>query len=92
MVNGKKIEKEVKKNQFCFAIFPRRPSVGGNDQETKVGNHRVIACSIDQAPEEITKLLNEYKEIVGEDIADGLPPMRSISHCMDLILGASLPN
>ena len=27
-----------------------------------------------------------------EDIPDGLPSVRSISHCMDLILGASFPN
>ena len=43
-------------------------------------------------PKEIAELLNEYKEIVAKDIPDGLPPVRSISLCMDLILGASLPN
>ena len=43
-------------------------------------------------PEEIKGLLEEYKEIVAKDIPNGLPPVRSISHCMDLIPGASLPN
>ena len=43
-------------------------------------------------PIEIKRLLEEYKEIVTKDILDGLPPMRSISHCMYLILGASFPN
>ena len=38
------------------------------------------------------KLLNEYKDIVAENIPNSLPPMRSISHCMDLIPGASLLN
>ena len=42
--------------------------------------------------EEIAELLNEYKDIITDDIPDGLPPVRSISHCMDPILGASLPN
>ena len=37
-------------------------------------------------------MLKEYKDIVAKDIPDGLPPMRSISHCMDLIPGASFPN
>ena len=41
---------------------------------------------------EIAELLNEYKDIVVDDIPNGLPLVRSISHCMDLIHGASLPN
>jgi len=43
-------------------------------------------------PVEIASFLNEYKEIVAEDIPDGLLPVRSISHCMDLILGANFLN
>ena len=41
---------------------------------------------------EIESLLNEYKEIVTKDIHDGLPLVRIISHCMDMIPRASLPN
>ena len=51
----------------------------------------MIAGSIDQVLEEIVELLNEYKEIVVEDIPNCLPPMQSISYFMDLILGASFP-
>lgn len=45
-----------------------------------------------QVPVEIENLLKGYKDIVAKDIPDGLPPIRSISHCMDLIPRASLPN
>jgi hypothetical protein len=48
--------------------------------------------SIDRVPEEIVELLNEYKEIIADDNLDGLPLVRSISHCMDLIPAASFPN
>ena len=85
MVNGKQFEKEVMKNQICFAIVPRGPSVGSNKQViSEAGNDKIA--------EEITKLLNEYKHIVVDDIPNGLLPVRNISHCMDLILGASFPN
>ena len=45
-----------------------------------------------RVPVEIIELLNEHKDIIASDILDGLPPVRSISHCMDLILGAIFPN
>ena len=48
--------------------------------------------SIDRVLEEITELLNEYKDIIVDDIPNGLPPVRSISHCMDLIPRDSFPN
>ena len=52
----------------------------------------ISEAGYDRVPKEIIELLNEYKDIVAEDIPGGLPLVRSISHCMDLILGASFPN
>ena len=57
-----------------------------------VSGDRVTNGSIDRVLEEITKFLNVYKDIVVDDIPNGLPLVRSISHCMDLIPGASFPN
>jgi hypothetical protein len=41
---------------------------------------------------EIQKLLEEYVDIVVDDLPNELPPVRSISHHIDLIPGKSLPN
>ena len=57
-----------------------------------VNGDQVTTDSDSWVPEEITELLNEYKEIIADDLPNGLPPIRSINHCMDLIPGASLPN
>ena len=54
-------------------------------------NTRQVIDKDDRVPVEIKRLLEEYKEIVTKDIPNGLPPIRSISHCMDLIPGASFP-
>ena len=43
-------------------------------------------------PKEIVELLNEYKDIIDDDIPNGLAPVRSIIHCMDLIPRASFTN
>ena len=41
MVNENQFEKEVKKNQVCFAIIHRGPSVGSNERVEKASNNRV---------------------------------------------------
>jgi hypothetical protein len=47
---------------------------------------------IDDLPEEIQELLEEFVDIVVDEIPCSLPPIKSISHHIDLILGASLSN
>ena len=47
---------------------------------------------IEAGPVEVADLLNEFQDIVSNNVPDGLPPVRKISHHMDLILGASFPN
>lgn len=37
-------------------------------------------------------MLQEYKDIVSDGAPATLPPRRSISHQIDFVLGASLPN
>ena len=41
---------------------------------------------------EVKTLLDECADIIVDDFQNFLPPVRSISHHIDLILGASLPN
>jgi hypothetical protein len=48
--------------------------------------------NMSSVPPKIQPLLNEFKEIVADDLPLGLPPLRSISHQIDLIPRSSLPN
>ena len=43
-------------------------------------------------PQGVGRLLDEYKDVMPEDLPDGLPPMREIQHHIDLIPGAILHN
>ena len=43
-------------------------------------------------PTEVANLLEEFPDIVLDNVLDGLPPVWKISHQMDLIPRASFPN
>ena len=47
---------------------------------------------VEELLKKIVDLLEEFLDIVSDNVPDGLPPIRKISHQMDLILGANLPN
>jgi hypothetical protein len=55
---------------------------------------RVILTNtyVEDFPEEIQELLETFVDIVVDELPHSLPPIRSISHHIDLIPGASLPN
>ena len=51
-----------------------------------------LHSEIADLPIEVHKMLNEFNDIVVDDLPNEFPPKRSINHHIDLILGASLPN
>jgi hypothetical protein len=55
---------------------------------------KVILTStlIDYLPEEVHELLDNFADIVVDDLPNSFPPIKSINHHIDLIPGASLPN
>ena len=68
-----------------------------NDDElhfSLVGKPKVILTSInlDDFPTEVKILLDNYADIIVDELPNALPHVRSISHHIDLITGASLPN
>ena len=40
----------------------------------------------------LVPLLEEFKDVIHDEISSGLPPLRNIQHCIDLLLGVALPN
>jgi len=79
LVKEKEFLEQLQEEKVIFAI---------------VGNPRTVITNtrIDELPAEIHKLLEEYVDIIVDDFPNELPPIRSISHHIDLIPGASLPN
>ncbi|XP_057849726.2 uncharacterized protein LOC131060503 [Cryptomeria japonica] len=73
-------------NSPCFAVVirPKETNCEGRELnlETKESTCPKVVCD----------LLNKYDGIIADSAHELLPPKRSISHCIDLIPGATLPN
>jgi hypothetical protein len=79
LMSGKELLTEVKKEDPQFFV---------------VRKSRIVLTStrVDDLPGEVQELLGEFTDIVVDELPRSLPPMRSMSHQIDRIPGASLPN
>jgi hypothetical protein len=55
---------------------------------------RIVLTStrVDDLPEEIQELLEEFADIIVNELPHSLPPIRSVSHNIDIIPRAIFPN
>jgi hypothetical protein len=79
-MSGKELLTEVKNKEDPQFFVVRKP--------------RIILTStrVDDLLDEVQELLEEFADIVVDELPHLLPPMRSVSHHIDLIPRASLPN
>jgi hypothetical protein len=80
LMSGKELLTEVKKKEDPQFIVVRKP--------------RIVLTStrVDDLLEEVQELLEEFPDIIVDELPHSLPPIRSVSHHTDLIPGASFPN
>jgi hypothetical protein len=79
-MSGKELLDEVKKEEDMQFSMVRKPRV------------ILTSTSIDYLLEEIRKMLEEFSDIVVDDLPCSFPPIMSIIHHIDIILGVSFPN
>jgi hypothetical protein len=80
LMSGKELLTEMEKNEDPQFFVVRKP--------------RIVLTStrVDDLPDEIQELLGEFADIIVDELPRLLPPMRSVSHHIDLIPGASFTN
>jgi hypothetical protein len=80
LMSGKELLTEMEKNEEPQFFVFRKP--------------RIVLTStrVDDLPDEIQELLGEFTDIIVDELPCSLPPMRSVSHHIDLIPGANFPN
>jgi hypothetical protein len=80
LMSGKELLKEVKEEHEMQFIVVRNPRV------------ILASTSMDDLPEEVQELPDNFVDIVVDELPNPLPPIRSISHHIDLIPRVSLQN
>jgi hypothetical protein len=80
LMSGKELLTEMEKKEDPQFFVVRKPRIF------------LTSTRVDDLPEEIQELLGEFADIIVEELPHSLPPMRSVSHHIDLIPGASFPN
>jgi hypothetical protein len=80
IMSGKELLTEVKKKEDPQFIVVRKPKIV------------LTSRRVDDLPEEVQKLLQEFTDIVVDELPHLFPPIRSESHHIDLIPRASFPN
>jgi hypothetical protein len=80
LMSGKELLTEMEKKEDPQFFVVRKP--------------RIVLTStrVDDLPDEIQELLGEFADIIVDELPRSLPPMRSVSHHIYLIPGASLLN
>ena len=79
VLNGKKFLQQMIEEEVSYAIV------------CKSRIEPVSTVILDMVVE-IKDMLEDYQDIVVDELPNALPPKRTISHHIDLILAASLPN
>lgn len=87
LVKEKEFLKVLKEdNTPCFSIIIRPKEIQHEGRGLNLG------VKESTYPRVVADLLDKYSGVVADSTNDSLPPKREISHCIDIILGATLPN
>jgi len=79
LLGGKEYLKKIEENEVNFVVICKPKVI-------------MTSTKVSELPIGIQEMLENYCDIIVDDLPNELPPIQKISHHIDLIPGASLPN
>ena len=79
LLSGKEYLQQMEEDEVIYALVLKSKVI-------------FTSTKVSDLPIEIQEMLDSYCDIIVDDFPDELPPIRKISHHIDLIPGANLPN
>jgi hypothetical protein len=80
LMSGKELLIEFRKKYELSFLVVQKPKIV------------LTSTRVDDLPDEVQELLEEFTDIVVDELPQSLPPIRSVIHHIDLIPGAIFPN
>jgi len=78
----------AKKSEIKRALFSHQPLIVLMYKEALLCTNDLVGA----LPSDIVSLLQEFEDVLPEEVPYGIPPIREIEHQIDFIPGASIPN
>jgi hypothetical protein len=78
----------AKKSEIKRALISHQPLIVLMYKEALLCTNDLVGA----LPSDIVSLLQEFEDVLPEEVPHGLPPIRGIEHQIDFIPGASIPN
>jgi hypothetical protein len=78
----------AKKSEIKKALISHQPLIVLMYKEALLCTNDLVGA----LPSDIVSLLQEFEDVLPEEVPHGLPPIRGIEHQIDFIPGASIPN
>jgi hypothetical protein len=78
----------AKKSEIKRALISHQPLIVLMYTEALLCNNDLVGA----LPSNIVSLLQEFEDVLPEEVPQGLPPIRGIEYQIDFIPGASIPN
>ena len=78
----------AKKSEIKRALFSQQPLIVLMYKEALLCTNDLVG----PLPSDIVSLLQEFEDVLPEEVPSGLPPIRGIGHHIDFIPGASIPS
>jgi hypothetical protein len=78
----------AKKSEIKSALISHQPLIVLMYEEALLCTNDLVGA----LPSDIVSLLQEFEDVLPEEVPHGLPPIQRIEHQIDFIPGASIPN
>src|SRR5437667_3153996 len=87
LISVEELEKEVKGARVEFTLYFVRGRLEDDEVQLNTISDTTMQSELAEEDQELQDLLDEFRDVFGEELPDGLPPKRDVDHVIDTRVG-----